>query len=379
MRRSMQDVLPLPVLVLLGAMLAGASMPGCAVADETDERTRQMIEQLRLIEAATAIRDTPGWRRPERVLIRGLPADRRAWLEEAAPGVKLVSYASEAEAIARAPDADAVLGTCSAAVLAAGARIRWIQTFNAGVEGCVANPAIRDRNILLTNMQRIGAPPMADHVMAMLLTFSRGLNAYHDAQRGSRWAENDRNARAFGLDGKTMFIAGLGGTGLEVAQRAHAFGMRVTGTRASSRDAPPFVSQVGLPGDLPDLVAQADVVVNTLPLTPATSGLFDARIFARMKKGAYFFNVGRGGTVVTADLVQALRSGTLAGAGLDVVEPEPLPADHPLWKLPNVIITPHVAAQTDDSENRWLLMRENLRRYVAGECMLSVVDAARGY
>lgn len=374
----MKGLLSLPAIMLLGA-LAGVSLQGRAVADDLDERTRQMVEQLRLVEAATPIRDTPGWRRPERVLIRRLPADRRAWFEAAAPGVKLVSYASEAEAIARAPEADAVLGTCSAAVLAAGPRIRWIQAFYAGVETCVAIPAIRDRGILLTNMQRVGAPPMADHVMAMLLTFSRGLNAYREAQRESRWAEEDRDPGAFGLDGKTMFIAGLGGTGLEVAQRAHAFGMRVTGTRASSREAPPFVSQVGLPGELPDLVAQADVVVNTLPLTPATSGLFDARIFARMKKGAYFINVGRGGTVVTADLLQALRSGTLAGAGLDVVEPEPLPAAHPLWKLPNVIITPHVAAQTDDSENRWLLVRENLRRYAAGERMLSVVDAARGY
>jgi phosphoglycerate dehydrogenase-like enzyme len=155
--------------------------------------------------------------------------------------------------------------------------------------------------------------------------------------------------------------------------------MRVTGTRATSREGPSYVSEVGLPEDLPRLIAGADVVVNTLPLTPETRGLFDARVFGLMKRGALFFNVGRGGTVVTNDLVAALQNGTLSGAGLDVVDPEPLPAGHPLWKLPNVVITPHVAADEDDREARWLLVRENLRRYVAGERMFSVVDTERGY
>jgi phosphoglycerate dehydrogenase-like enzyme len=156
--------------------------------------------------------------------------------------------------------------------------------------------------------------------------------------------------------------------------------MQVTATRASGREGPPFVSYVGLPDELPALVREADFVVNTLPLTEQTRGLFDAKLFAAMKPGAIFINVGRGGSVVQDDLVAALRSGRLAGAGLDVTDPEPLPAGHPLYSLPNVIITPHVAADTDlGNAARWAIVRENLRRYSAGEAMLSEVALEKGY
>jgi phosphoglycerate dehydrogenase-like enzyme len=140
------------------------------------------------------------------------------------------------------------------------------------------------------------------------------------------------------------------------------------------------VSYVGLPDELLKLAGEADFIVNTTPLTPATSGLFDARFFAAARPGSFFINVGRGGSVVQADLVAALKSGRIAGAGLDVTDPEPLPPDDPLWKLPNVIITPHVSAASDlGMEARLAIARENLRRYVAGEKMLSVVDLDRGY
>jgi phosphoglycerate dehydrogenase-like enzyme len=122
------------------------------------------------------------------------------------------------------------------------------------------------------------------------------------------------------------------------------------------------------------------VVVNTTPLTPETTGLFDAEFFAAMKPTAYFMNVGRGKSVVTADLLAALESGGIAGAGLDVTDPEPLPSGHPLWRLTNVIITPHMSGMSDRRRDRlWILIEENLRRYVAGERMLSVVDVERGY
>jgi len=173
---------------------------------------------------------------------------------------------------------------------------------------------------------------------------------------------------------------GLGGIGTEVARRAHALGMRVVATRRSSRSGPDFVDYVGLSDELGDLVAEADVVVTALPLTPETTRMFDAEFFAAMKPTAYFINVGRGKSVVTDDLMAALESGELAGAGLDVTDPEPLPTDHPLWRLPNVIITPHVAASSVQAVERLqAVVRENLRRYVAGEPMLSVVDVGRGY
>ena len=123
--------------------------------------------------------------------------------------------------------------------------------------------------------------------------------------------------------------------------------MKVIATRASSREGPDYVSYVGLSDELPTLIAQADVVVAALPLVPATTRLFDAKMFGRMKKNAFFINVGRGGSVVTDDLVAALNAGTIAGAGLDVTDPEPLPKDHALWKAKNIIITPHMSAQSD--------------------------------
>jgi phosphoglycerate dehydrogenase-like enzyme len=156
--------------------------------------------------------------------------------------------------------------------------------------------------------------------------------------------------------------------------------MKIIATRATSREGPPFVARVGLADELPEMIGEADVVVNVTPLTPETTKLFDAAMFNRMKNGAIFINVGRGESVVTDDLVDALDSGKLGGAGIDVVDPDPLPSNHKLWTSPNVIITPHTAGNSELKRERvWLLMRENMRRYVAGEKMLSVVDVKRGY
>ncbi len=230
-------------------------------------------------------------------------------------------------------------------------------------------------------MQKVAGPVMAEHVTAMILAFARGLHVYVKAQSQGVWQPDlVTPEQAFSLSGKTLFVAGLGGIGTEVARRGDALGMRVIGTRASERPTPPFVSRVGPPDETIAMAREADIVVNALPLTEKTRRLFNATVFDEMKPTAYFINVGRGATVVTADLVEALQSKKIAGAGLDVTDPEPLPQGHPLWKMPNVIITPHVSSVADiDLESRWLLMRENLRRYVAGDRMLSVVDTSRGY
>jgi phosphoglycerate dehydrogenase-like enzyme len=236
--------------------------------------------------------------------------------------------------------------------------------------------------VLLTNAQRIYGPEIAEHVIAMMLAFSRGLNVFMHEQSKAIWNPDaiGEESRLWELSDKTILVVGLGGIGTEVARRAHALGMTVTATRASSREGPDFVSYVGLSGELLELAAKADVVVNSLPLTPQTTDLFNTAFFSAMKPTAYFINVGRGKSVVTDDLLTALLEGRIAGAGLDVTEPEPLPSDHPLWHQPNVIITPHISAGSDlRSERLWIVMRENLRRYVAGERMLSVVDIDRGY
>jgi phosphoglycerate dehydrogenase-like enzyme len=340
-----------------------------------------LIQRLGLDEAATPVRDTPGWRKPQQVIGLEPGAEAVPALQAAAPGVKLLLAKDVQEAVALATDADAVLGFCSAELLAAGPKIRWVQSFSAGVERCVSIPALRERDILLTNMQRVAGPVMAEHVMAMMLGFARGLHFYIPERMATRWTrELPAPGRMMTLEGKTVLVVGLGGIGIEVAKRAHALGMRVIATRASGREGPPFVSYVGLPDELSKLAAEADFVVNTTPLTPATTRMFDAKFFAAVKPGAFFVNVGRGQSVVQDELIAALRSGRLAGAGLDVTDPEPLPADSPLWQMQNVILTPHVSAQSDvDDSVRMAVAVENLRRYVAGEKMLSVVDVAKGY
>jgi phosphoglycerate dehydrogenase-like enzyme len=382
------------VFVLAVAASTAAAQPQAPAAPPVgDAQTARMVSELGLREGDTPVSSMPGWKRPARVLVRDLPAARRAWLQEAAPGVELVAASSVPEARGLAADVDVVLGFCEAAVLEAGTRVRWVQTYNAGIERCLVSPVFRERGLLLTNMQRIAGPVMAEHVMALVLAFSRGLPGYLASQRDGRWSRDSVPANwspfsaaangqqpAFALTGKTMLVVGFGGIGTEVARRAHAFGMTVTAIRNSKAEPPPFVSRMGLPGDLAAFVRDADIVVDTLPLTPDTQGMFDAKIFGAMKRTAFFVNVGRGGTVKTDDLVKALEARTIAGAGLDVVDPEPLPDGHPLWKAPGLILTPHVSADSDvDEEARWLLVRENLRRYVAGGKLLSVVDTSRGY
>ena len=156
--------------------------------------------------------------------------------------------------------------------------------------------------------------------------------------------------------------------------------MRVIATRNSSREGPDFVEHVGLANELHALAGKADVIANALPLTPATTGIFNKAFFDAVKPGAIFLSVGRGQSTVTSDLIAALESRRLFGAGLDVTDPEPLPKDSPLWRLPNVIITPHVSATGDDSPLRTMIIAvENLRRYVAGEPLLNVVDMQKGY
>ncbi|HEX6851353.1 MAG TPA: D-2-hydroxyacid dehydrogenase [Candidatus Polarisedimenticolaceae bacterium] len=338
-----------------------------------------LVAELGLEVSPVASRDLPGWRVPKKVVAPGSDPARLAFLREALPGVEVVGASSAEEAAAAAPGAEVVLGFCTPAVVAAAKDLKWIQVMSAGVEHCVSIPEVRERKLVITNMQRVMGPVIAEHVIGMALALNRGFPAYLSRQPAGAW-DPDAAPGLRVLKGKTMLVAGLGGIGTEVARRAHALGMRVVATRASGKTGPDFVSYVGLPDELLKLAAEADVVVNALPLTPATTNLFDAKFFAAVKHGATFVNVGRGKSVATDALVAALREGKLAGAGLDVTEPEPLPKDHPLWRLPNVIVTPHVAAQSDlGRETQWRIARENLRRYVAGEPLLSVVDAGRGY
>jgi phosphoglycerate dehydrogenase-like enzyme len=296
--------------------------------------------------------------------------------------VEIVPYDTREDALQAVVDADALIGTASRELLEAGTDLRWVQVGSAGVERYLEIPQLASGAVILTNGQRLASVVIGEHVMALTRALARGLNRAVGAQLAGQWQRSEigDNAPLTKLRGKTLLVVGLGGIGTEVARLADGAGMRVTAIRNSRRSGPDFVDRVGLGEDLPAYMAEADVVVNCLPLTDDTRGLFGADLFARMKSSAFFINVGRGGTVVTADLMAALEGGVIAGAGLDVTDPEPLPEGHPLWKTPNLIITPHFAAWSDaDPELRWLLYRENLRRFAAGEPLLSVVDPEAGY
>ncbi len=364
--------------VLLTALIAAfvhQTHAGDTAPADLDVRERYQLE-----EARSPVRESTGWRTPKRILVVGSFPQLITQLQAIAPGVEFVTATSSAAAAGKASDVDAVIGACTPEVLAAGRAIRWIQTYSAGVENCIAIPAVREREIVVTNMQRISGPVMAEHVLAMVLAFTRGLDVFIPAQSKRVWRRDAAEGRMTSVRGKTMLVVGLGGIGSEVARLAHAAGMRVIATRASGRTGPDYVSYVGLPDELLKLASEADVVVNTAPLTAQTTGVFDAEFFAKMKRSAYFINVGRGKSVVTSALVDALTSGAIAGAGLDVTDPEPLPAEHPLWRVPNLIVTPHVANDSDLGFGAQAeVIKENTRRYVTGERMLSVVDVTRGY
>ncbi|MDJ0927680.1 MAG: D-2-hydroxyacid dehydrogenase [Gammaproteobacteria bacterium] len=340
-----------------------------------------IVTELGLREATTPVRQDPRWSASGPIVVRVDSAERAAEMQRIAGDRPVIAVTSEAEALPVMKEATALMGYCSARLLDAGPQVRWVQAYSSGAERCVVLPRIADGQILLTNMQRISGPEIAEHVIGMLLTFTRGLNGYARAQASGEWQpELIPMSQRWELTGRTMLVVGLGGIGTEVARRASALGMEVIAVRASGRPGPDFVAEVGRPDALLAMAGRADAVANTVPLTPLTRGMFDAGVFDAMPAHAYFLNVGRGGTVVTDDLVAALRGGAIAGAGLDVTDPEPLPAGHPLWSMPNVIITPHVSAGSDLVRERlFAVAKENLRRYVAGDPLVSVVDPERGY
>ena len=371
-------------LTMLGCVLVFSTALGAAGADEA---TVQLIQELGLRQSPQPVREQAYWQKPRRIVVvmearqRQSRPDAIEWLKQVARDAEFVVAPSRKEAAKLLDGADVLLGYCTHETLTKGKNLRYILNYSAGVDKCMSSPLIRERELLLTNMQRLYGPGIAEHTIGLMYALTRKLYVFHDRQRERIW---DRKAvdrtQMWEVQGRTMLVVGLGGIGTQIARRANALGMRVIATRNSSREGPDFVDYVGLAHELAELAGQADVVVNATPLTPATTGLFDGTFFSNMTPGAYFINVGRGKSVVTDDLIDALNSGHLGGAALDVQDPEPLPAGHPLWSARNVIITPHISAGSDVQMQRfWLLVRENLRRYTMGERMLNVVDIERGY
>ncbi len=373
-------------LAALWLLLAGLAVQ----AAQPDAMTQALIEQLRLVEAERPVRAMPGWKRPERIVVMVPPwrANIREELLESlrkvSAGVEIVTVSGQefngAEGALLA-EAQVILGRCSPQLIRIAKKLHWLQHFGTGVDPCLLSPAAQEADFILTNAQHTAGPPIAEHVMAMLMMLTRNLHYFHHMQQQQTWQRPpDTPAPMIEIGGKTMLVVGLGGIGTEVARRAAALDMKVIATRRSSREGPDFVDYVGLSDELLALAAQADVIVNALPLTRETTGIFGKEFFATIKPGAYFISIGRGKSTDTAELIAALKDGRLAGAGLDVTDPEPLTGGHELWTLPNVIITPHIAYMTDRGfERNRLVITENLRRYINGERMLNVVDIQRGY
>ncbi len=354
-----------------------------------DPRVKQIVEELELQRSELAMRDNPDWQ-PQRIVVSLPPgiAQQMPELEQqlrrsAGPVELVIDHSNNmAPGAATLAGADAYIGLCTSAALEnASPRLLWVHSYTAGMEGCASLAPDLVKGRVFTNSKRLAGPAIAEHAMAMLLSLTTGLSSYHRAQLENRWDRSRAAGAKFGeLRGKTLLVVGLGGIGTEIAWRANSLGMLVTATRNSSREGPDFLEYIGLPEELSTLSREADVVVNALPLTDRTTGIFDKAFFDTMKPGAIFISVGRGTSTVTDALVAALQSGRLYGAGLDVTDPEPLPADSPLWQMNNVIITPHVAAASPASMQRTaIIAAENLRRYVDGGNLLNVVDMQAGY
>jgi len=279
-------------------------------------------------------------------------------------------------------DADMAIGwSISPEALSGARRLRWFHLGAAGVERMMRLPGFRERNLILTNSSGISAPNMAEHAMALMLAFARGLPSLQRAQERRRWRDWDPGSASFELGGQTVLIAGLGAIGQELARRASAFDMHVIGLRRSGTGEPiDDVDEVIGLDRLGAALARTDHIVDLLPSTKGTAALFDAGRFAAMKAGAYFYNLGRGTTVDQDALIDALKSGHLAGAGLDVTDPEPLNEESPLWGMGNVIITAHTSGGSPNVRERLIaLCIEQVRRYQAGEDLLNVVDQTQGY
>ncbi len=307
-----------------------------------------------------------------------------AWaerLKQAVPALSVVVAETEADAIRAIGDADAAYGTIPDALLAKAARLRWLQAPQAAPPAGYYTPALIAHPTAVTNFREIYNDLIGAHIMAFVLAFARGFHLYFPRQMTREWRpESGEESGVVHLPDTTALIIGVGGIGSEAARLMEAFGMHVMGVDARRRDAPPGVRKLDGPEALDALLPLADFVVLTVPHTPATEGFMHRARFQRMKRGAFFINIGRGRTTRLDDLVAALRAGEIAGAGLDVFEQEPLPADHPLWTMPGVLITPHTAGHGPYlDERRFEIIVDNARRFIGNQPLRNLVDKANWF
>jgi phosphoglycerate dehydrogenase-like enzyme len=316
-------------------------------------------------------------------------SERLAKIMAAAGTMSVVNASDETEALMEMVDADAFFGKITLPLLTGATRLRWVQSPTASLEHFIF-PELIDHPCLLTNMRGLYSDVIANHVFGYILCFARNFHHYIRQQLRARWqawgGEDERSSFALGpasvtridhvhlhLADATLGIVGLGSIGSEVARRGLAFGMRVLAVDPVQVEVPEGVEGLWRMERLPDLLSQSRFVVIAAPHTPETEKLFRREQFRCMQPNAYLINIGRGMIVDLADLTSALQSGEIAGAGLDVFETEPLPAEHPLWNMENVIITPHVAGYSPRIPQRHLeLLLDNIERFVQGAPLRNV-------
>jgi phosphoglycerate dehydrogenase-like enzyme len=301
-------------------------------------------------------------------------------LRESFPFAEIHPAPTPDEQLREIYDAEVFCGPVTIELYRAARSLRWVHHPGTGLDWLAEVPEFVHGDVVLTNAKGPHAEPMADHLFAMLLSLTHHLRELASDQQARRWEEPKYHNRMIELHGKTMGILALGGIGRAVARRAHGFRMHVVGIDARSDIRPAGVDQVWGTARLDDLLAESDFFVVAAPLTDQTRGLIDRGRLGLLRPTSYFFVISRGGIVDEIALADALESGRLAGAGLDVTAVEPLPADDRLWGAPNIIISPHVSAYTPEMlEGRRRIFKENLRRYLAGEPLNDVCDKLLGF
>lgn len=308
-------------------------------------------------------------------LEQGLTTEQQRRMVESCPEAEVLFVAGEEALAAALPEAEVVGGVVPRHLLPLARRLRWVHNFPAGAEPLLY-PELRGSSVILTTSKGAHAMPISEHCLTFMLMFTHNLPAFMSMQKEGRWERPFIDE----LAGKTVGIVGLGNIGRELARRCSVgFGMRVVGAARRARPVE-HVDRVYGPGELHGLLGESDFVCCILPGTPDTRGLIGEPELRAMKSTAYLINVGRGQHVDTAALLRALREGWIAGAGLDAMDPEPLPADHPLRQMPNVIITPHLAGLTRGTRDRGTTrFVENLKRLQRGETLEGLVDREAGY
>ncbi|MGH2544718.1 MAG: D-2-hydroxyacid dehydrogenase [Ardenticatenaceae bacterium] len=304
---------------------------------------------------------------------------QRNELARLAPDMKLVVTDDRARMRQVLEDVEIAAGWLPPELVRQMPRLRWYQQWPAGADWLLRHPEAAERAFILTNTSGLHAIPMTEQVLAYLFAFARRLpDAVRTQGRREWWAP--RGETLFEVTGKTMLLIGVGAIGAKTAQAAAALGVRVLGVRRDPAESVAGVARMVGPDELDKVLPEADFVVLTVPRTAQTKGMIGEHELRQMKPSAILINIGRGGTVDDEALARALREGWIAGAGLDVFETEPLPAESPLWEMDNVIITCHYGGATPHYNERAMeIFLDNLRRFRAGEPLRNVVDKGRGY